>query len=323
MDTLISDLRDVGQKRMLDGKDSHAADVAEFLEFFRRDMRGLVRILSRKEGQMLYYRLLDPSTVAAPMFASFHSSVLMSGTLHPAEVYADIFGIPRESRMVGVYRSPFPEENRPVFVAEDVTTLYGQRNDAMYRRIAARIGEVCAEAPGNVACFFQSYGMLKSVMPHIKAGKGVIAESRELTKAERRQVIADLESERKEKGALMLAVMGGSMSEGIDYRDNLLDAVVVVGVPFAPPSLEQDQLVKYYDTVFGPGKGRDYGYNYPAMNRVLQAMGRCIRSETDRAAVVLLDKRFMHSSYRKYYPEDVRPRPAGDLGGNLRSFYRR
>jgi DNA excision repair protein ERCC-2 len=319
--TLIEQLRDIGVKRMADGKQSAAFEIAEFLDGYRQDLRGLVRIISRKDGMMLNYRLLDPSTVSGPLFASFHSSIVMSGTLHPTAMFADILGIPERSRMLGTYRSPFPEENRPVFVVDDVTTLFGQRNDAMYRTIADRISQACDEIPGNVAVFFQSYGMLKNITQFIRTAKEPISESRESTKAEKRELVTTLAKLKAGKGGMMLAVMGGSMSEGIDYRDNLLDSVIVVGVPFAPPSLEQDQLIRYFETKFGRDNGRDYGYTYPAMNRVLQSIGRCIRSETDRAAVILLDKRFMYPQYRRCFPRDVKLDSADDLTARLRKFY--
>ena len=322
LNTLIADLRELGQKRMAEGRDSHAYDVAEFLDYFRKEMTGLIRIISRKDGQLLYYRLLDPSTVAAPLFASFHSSILMSGTLYPAQVYADILGIPEKSRVLATYRSPFPEENRPIYVADDVTTLYGQRGDVMYRRIAARIDEACSAIPGNVAVFFQSYGMLKNIQPLLKSKKVHIAEARDSSKAEKQELIANLSHLKEANGGLMLAVMGGSLSEGIDYKDNLLDSVIVVGMPFAPPSLEQDQLIRYYDMKFGRDKGRDYGYTYPAMSKVLQAMGRCIRSESDRAAVILLDKRFLYPMYRKCFPGDVKFKSVDNLDTMLRAFYK-
>jgi DNA excision repair protein ERCC-2 len=323
LETLIAQLRDIGVKRMADGRQSMAFEIAEFLDGYRKNLRGLVRIISRKDGMMLNYRLLDPSTVAAPMFASFHSSIVMSGTLFPTSVYADILGIPESSRMLGTYKSPFPEENRPVFVVDDVTTLYDQRNDAMFRKIANHISAACDEIPGNVAVFFQSYGMLKNITQFIKTTKEPIAESRESTKAEKRELVTTLIRAKTGKGGLMLAVMGGSMSEGIDYRDNLLDSVIVVGVPFAPPSLEQDQLIRYYDTKFGQGNGRDYGYTYPAMNRVLQSIGRCIRSETDRAAVILLDKRFKYPMYQKCFPADVKLNTATNLKTSLKLFYKK
>jgi len=323
LDSFIGQLSDIGLKRMAEGRQSLAFEVAEFLNGYRQELRGIVRIISRKDGMMLNYRLLDPSSVTAPVFAGLHSSVIMSGTLFPAEVYADILGIPGKDRILGAYRSPFPEENRPVFLAGEVTTLYKERGDAMYRKIAAGINRASLEIPGNVAVFFQSYGMLKSISQFIDSPKRLMAESRESTKAEKRDLVTSLSKSKRGKGTMMLAVMGGSMSEGIDYRDNMLDAVIVVGVPYAPPSLEQDQLIKYYDEKFGPGKGRDYGYNYPAMNRVLQALGRCIRSETDRAAVILMDKRFEYPAYRRYFPQDVRLNKPKDLQASLRNFYKR
>ncbi len=322
VNSLIEQLKEIGTKRMADGKQSIAFEIAEFLENYRQDLRGLVRIMSRKDGMMLNYRLLDPSTVSAPIFGGFHSSVVMSGTLYPTEVYADILGIPNGSRMLGTYNSPFPEENRPIFVAGDVTTLYNERGDAMYKKIASRISEACSEIPGNVAVFFQSYGMLKSIGQFIDTPKETILEARDSTKAEKRDLVTTLVRLKAGGGCMMLAVMGGSMAEGIDYKDNLLDSVIVVGMPFAPPSLEQEQLIKYYDEKFGPGKGRDYGYTYPAINRVLQSVGRCIRSETDRAAVILMDRRFGNPSYRRYFPGDVKFKQADDLKANLRDFYR-
>ncbi|MDO9538249.1 MAG: helicase C-terminal domain-containing protein [Thermoplasmata archaeon] len=321
LETMMEKLRDTGMRRMADGRQSVAFDVYEFLAGYKQELKGLLRIISRKDGMMLNYRLLDPSVVATPVFDGFHSSIVMSGTLYPTLVYADILGIPVKKRMLKSYRSPFPEENRPVFVSEEVTTLYNQRSDAMYKKIASNISGACDLIPGNVAVFFQSYGMLKNIMQHIQVSKETIFESRDSTKAEKRGLITKLVRLKNMNGGIMLAVMGGSLSEGIDYKDNLLDAVIVVGVPFAPPSLEQDQLIYYYDMKFGPGKGRDYGYNYPAMNRVLQSIGRCIRSETDRAAVILLDKRFGYPNYKRYFPEDVKLRTGMNLKSSLRKFY--
>lgn len=100
----------------------------------------------------------------------------------------------------------------------------------------------------------------------------------------------------------MMAVQAGSFSEGLDYADNLLDAVIIVGLPLERPNLETQALIDYYDFKFE--RGWDFGYIYPAMNRALQAAGRCIRSETDRGAVILLDERFMWGNYRKCFPSD-------------------
>jgi len=111
----------------------------------------------------------------------------------------------------------------------------------------------------------------------------------------------------------MLAVMGGSLSEGVDYRDNLLSGVLVVGLPLAPPSLEVKALREHYRGKFGALLGDDYSYNYPAVNKVLQAAGRSIRSEQDRSVVVLMEERMKDPRYLKFLPPEMRPKRTGAL----------
>jgi len=105
-----------------------------------------------------------------------------------------------------------------------------------------------------------------------------------------------------EKGGILAGVQAGSFSEGVDYANNLLDAVIIVGLPLEIPNLEVKSLIEYYDFKFE--RGWDYGYIYPAMNRALQAAGRCIRSETDRGAIILMDERFRWQNYAKCFPKD-------------------
>ena len=90
----------------------------------------------------------------------------------------------------------------------------------------------------------------------------------------------------------------------MDFPGRMLDCVVVVGLPLEKPTLETEALINYYDFKFG--RGWDYGYIYPAMNRALQAAGRCIRSETDRGVIVLMDDRFNWRNYRKCFPRDMK-----------------
>ena len=106
----------------------------------------------------------------------------------------------------------------------------------------------------------------------------------------------------------------------MDYEDNLLDAVVVVGLPLSPPSVESEALRDYYARKFGSGKGHDYAYVFPAVNRVLQAAGRPIRSERDRAAIVLLEGRFLSPRYARCLPADFAPRPSPAPAREVHAF---
>ena len=45
-------------------------------------------------------------------------------------------------------------------------------------------------------------------------------------------------------------------------------------------------------------------YQYPGMNKVLQAAGRVIRTASDRGIIGLLDERFLRNDYRQLFPRE-------------------
>ncbi|MCK4475943.1 MAG: hypothetical protein KAU16_04375, partial [Methanophagales archaeon] len=109
---------------------------------------------------------------------------------------------------------------------------------------------------------------------------------------------------RDDNEGILLAVQGGSFSEGMDYESNTLKAIIVVGLPLSPPTLEVKTIEGYYAGKYGAEKGRLYGYLYPAITKVLQASGRGIRSEHDRCIIILMDYRFEKYPYKNCFPSD-------------------
>jgi DNA excision repair protein ERCC-2 len=79
-----------------------------------------------------------------------------------------------------------------------------------------------------------------------------------------------------------------------------LIGVVIVGVGMPQLGLERDLIKEYFDRDMGSGFA--YAYQYPGFNRVLQATGRVIRTETDRGIIVLIDERFTNAHYRHLFP---------------------
>ncbi|UCD92956.1 MAG: hypothetical protein JSV43_03315 [Methanobacteriota archaeon] len=121
----------------------------------------------------------------------------------------------------------------------------------------------------------------------------------------------------------MMAVLGGSLSEGVDFKNNLLHSVVIAGVPISPPSIENKALMDYYSEKFGREKGFEYSFIYPAINKVLQAAGRCIRSEKDKAVIFLMDQRYAQSRYSRCLPESFGFTVSSDVGGEVEKFFSR
>ncbi len=293
------------------GRSTHLGDLEVFLRRWRDQDEGILRLVTPGSEGKFVIRLMDPSVLSAPIFARAHASVLMSGTLHPAEMYADLLGIPADRRWIRAYGSPFPKENRLLLVHPITTTLYAKRSEEMHDLIAREVVAIAAVAKGNVAAFFPSYELLQEAEGRVRSArlaKKMLVEHSTWDKAKRDGALEALRLARGEGGAVLLGVQGGSLSEGVDYEGNLLQAVVVVGLPLSPPNLEVESLKDYYQRKFGFAKGYDYAYVFPAVNKVLQAAGRPIRSERDRAAIVLLEGRFLAQRYQRCLPAEFAPR---------------
>lgn len=105
-----------------------------------------------------------------------------------------------------------------------------------------------------------------------------------------------------------LCVMGGIFSEGIDLKKSRLIGAVIVGTGLPMVCTENELFKDYFDKE--KGCGYSYAYQYPGMNKVLQAAGRVIRTTEDIGSILLLDDRFLQSSYqalfpREWFPHDV------------------
>lgn len=313
LESFIEMLQDQSKKRKLPEEEDPVLMVADFLQRMLTMKSSHILYLSIPENRSieslrLAFRNLDPGEISGPVFKSCSSAILMSGTLSPPSMFGDILGMSRKRRIEKEYPSPFPTRNKLVLLDESVSTAYKKRNQAMYRTIGERIVSMAGCYPGNIAVFFPSYSLLFDVKEYLwGCPKRTIEEERSMSRTDKERIISELQRAKGMGGAVLLGVMGGSLSEGVDYRDNLLSGVLVVGLPLAPPSLEVKALRNYFRNKFGFQLGDDYSYNYPAMNKILQAAGRSIRSETDRAVVVLMEERLREKRYLKFLPEDLRP----------------
>jgi DNA excision repair protein ERCC-2 len=294
-------------------------DLARFLALWWAFGKGSARFV-RGAPAALHCRLLDPSLISSTVLEKVRCALLMSGTLHPPEMFAEMLGI-QERSACRRYPSPFPSENRLVLAVPGISSRFQQRSEGMYQSISRHLREICDHVPGNLAAFFPSYEFMSAVMFQLRdspPSKAVMADSKELSKNEREAMLLEM---RREGGRALFCSIGGSFTEGVDFYDNLLSAVVVVGLPLSPPSEELDALTSRLGERFGPSKARLYAQTYPAISKMLQASGRAIRSEKDRAAIVLLDERYLLPPVSTALPEDLRPTRSRELGKELDRFF--
>lgn len=260
-----------------------------------------------KEGKITSH-LLDPGIVSGKLFSSARGAILMSGTLYPPQMYSDILNLPKDKTTKSEYKSPFASERRPVLVATDVSTKYNERSELMWNKIRSHIQALIDGSNGHIAVFCPSYKLLDEILEEVYF-KGVkkVVESRDWSKNDIDKIVGMLRDERsKENRILLCGVFGARLSEGIDYSDGVLDAVVCIGIPNPPPSVLSSALKEYASDKFGKHNAWRYTVTQPAINSILQAMGRPIRSINDRALILLLDKRNRDQNYARCYPVNMK-----------------
>ena len=263
---------------------------------------------SREDGLTVKLFCTDPRRKIGECLEMGRSSVLFSATMLPIQYYKGLLGGKAEDYEVYA-ESVFDPDNRGIFIASDVTTRYRDRSEDEFLRTADHISRIVRPKKGNYMVFFPSYAYMYKVYEIYEAafltpGDELILQQENMTEEEKEEFLACLEAGQNDGSLIGFCVMGGMFSEGIDLKGDSLIGVVCVGPGIPGVDLERDILRQFYDGYDDSGMGYEYSYMYPGMNKVLQAAGRVIRTEEDRGIVVLLDKRFLSSGYKRLFPRE-------------------
>ncbi len=277
----------------------------DFLNVYE-ELDGHYRIYeeNREDGSFLVRLFcVDPSRLLSRCMDQGASTILFSATLLPVRYYKTLLSGNQEDYAVYV-NSPFPEENRLLMVAEDVSSRYTRRSPSEYRKVADYIRIVTESRPGNYMVFFPSYqymGEIEEILEEEPLKADLLVQGQGMGEAEKTEFLEEFEKERSHSLAAF-CVMGGVFSEGIDLKEERLIGVIVVGTGLPMVCVEQEVLKGYFDET--EEKGFDFSYQYPGMNKVLQAAGRVIRTPGDRGVILLLDDRFLRMDHLELFPRE-------------------
>lgn len=277
----------------------------DFLNVYE-ELDGHYRIYeeNREDGSFLVRLFcVDPSRLLSRCMDQGASTILFSATLLPVRYYKTLLSGNQEDYAVYV-NSPFPEENRLLMVAEDVSSRYTRRSPSEYRKVADYIRIVTQSRPGNYMVFFPSYqymGEIEEILEEEPLKADLLVQGQGMGEAEKTEFLEEFEKERSHSLAAF-CVMGGVFSEGIDLKEERLIGVIVVGTGLPMVCVEQEVLKGYFDET--EEKGFDFSYQYPGMNKVLQAAGRVIRTPGDRGVILLLDDRFLRRDHLELFPRE-------------------
>ncbi|MFI5446370.1 ATP-dependent DNA helicase [Polaromonas sp. UC242_47] len=274
----------------------------EVLHFSRMaDLLGdhsLFDITQGEGGALLCLRNVVPAPFLAPRFAAARSAALFSATLGPAPYYSDLLGLPDDTAWVDVV-SPFKAEQLSVQVVRDVSTRFRHRGHSLAPLVDLMARQYAA-APGNYLSFVSSFDYLQQLADLFKVRYPAIPVWEQSRGMEEGAKKAFLERFSPESQGIGFAVLGGAFAEGIDLPGKRLIGafIATLGLPQINPVNEQ--IRQRMETSFG--KGYDYTYLYPGLQKVVQAAGRVIRTESDQGVVYLVDDRYAQAQVRELFP---------------------
>ena len=269
------------------------------------DERFVTYIEIRGNDVIIKMFCLDPSFLLTECMKKGKAAVLFSATLSPMEYFVSVLGGDEKSYRIRL-ASPFPKENLCLMIDIKTSTKYRNR-EFTYNKISYAINSVINGKQGNYLIFFPSYQYMNEVYNRFKSINEeveIIIQNSGMTEEEK-ETFLDSFSENKKHTMIAFAVLGGMFGEGIDLTGDKLSGAVIVGVGLPQICLERNIIKDYFNA--SKGLGFEYAYVYPGMNKVMQAVGRVIRTENDRGAVLLIDERFSDNIYRKLFPQEWRP----------------
>ncbi len=243
---------------------------------------------------------LDAAPFLEDSLALGRAGILFSATLTPAEYFIRTLGGGEKAKAIGL-RSPFAPERLFLAAADTVSTKYADR-ERTREAVCRLIGAAVNAKAGNYLVFLPSYQYLRDVSDEfamIYPEIPLAVQESGMDEAAREAFLAQF-SAQQTKTLVGFCVLGGIFAEGIDLVGDRLIGIIIVGVGLPQIGPEQDALRDYYEATLGEGFA--YAYQYPGMNKVLQAAGRVIRTETDRGLVLLIDSRYRTARYRRLFP---------------------
>ncbi|KAG2469083.1 ERCC2 helicase, partial [Polypterus senegalus] len=263
---------------------------------------------------VLHFSCMDSSIAIKPVFERFQSVVITSGTLSPLDIYPkilDFHPVTMASFTMTLARTCLC----PLIVGRGndqvaISSKFETREDiAVIRNYGNLLSEMSAIVPDGIVAFFTSYQYMENIvaswyeqgiLENIQRNKLIFIETQDA--AETSMALEKYqEACENGRGAILLSVARGKVSEGIDFVHHFGRAVIMFGVPYV---YTQSRILKarleYLRDQFQI-RENDF-LTFDAMRHAAQCVGRVIRGKTDYGLMIFADKRYSRSDKRGKLP---------------------
>lgn len=295
--------------------------VASFATLVSTYEKGFLLILEPFEtdnatvpNPIFHFTCLDPSIAIKPVFERFSSVVITSGTISPLDMYPKMLQftpVVQESYQMTLTRNSF----LPLVITRGsdqvaISSRFEVRNDpAVVRNFGSILIEYSKIVPDGIVAFFPSYLYMESIVAAWN-DMGILNEVWKyklifVETPDANETSIALENYRRAcdngRGAVLLSVARGKVSEGIDFDHNYGRAVIMFGVPY---QYTESRILKarleYLRDTYRIKESEFLGFD--AMRNAAQCVGRVLRGKTDWGLMVFADKRFARADKRAKLP---------------------
>ncbi|KAJ8411228.1 hypothetical protein AAFF_G00172340 [Aldrovandia affinis] len=318
------------------------------------------RVVVQRQGLLaessVKFLLLNPAVHFASVLKECRAVIIAGGTMQPVADFKDQLllsagvSVDRITEFSCGHVIP-PENILPIVLCSGPSgqelefTFQKRDTPQMIDEMGRILSNLCNVVPGGVVCFFPSYEYERQVLAHweasgvvarLSAKKKIFQEPKKASQVE--QVLTEYSKcirryshvGGSQTGALLFSVVGGKMSEGINFSDELGRCIVMVGMPYPnikSPELQEKMayLDKNMPLVGGRSPGQALVENL-CMKAVNQSIGRAIRHRGDYACIVLLDRRYSRPATLRKLPDWIRTSTQvqpnfGAAFGSIRKFF--
>ncbi|XP_029378350.1 ATP-dependent DNA helicase DDX11 isoform X2 [Echeneis naucrates] len=318
------------------------------------------RVIVHKQGTLsegsVKFLLLNPAVHFAQVLKECRAVVIAGGTMQPVSDFKQelLFsaGVGEERITEFSCGHVIPPDNiLPLILCSGPSgqqldfTFQNRDSPQMMDETGRILSNICNVVPGGVVCFFPSYEYSRRIISHWEATgalarlankKKIFQEPKKANQVE--QVLNNFSHCIKRcgldsnglTGALLFSVVGGKMSEGINFSDDLGRCVVMVGMPY--PNIKSPELqekMSYLDKHLPHSGGRSPGQALVenlCMKAVNQSIGRAIRHRGDYSSIVLCDRRYSRPATLLKLPTWIKDRTStysnfGPAFAALRKFF--
>uniref|UniRef100_A0A8C4IKM8 ATP-dependent DNA helicase DDX11 n=1 Tax=Dicentrarchus labrax TaxID=13489 RepID=A0A8C4IKM8_DICLA len=296
------------------------------------------RVVVHRQESSVKFLLLNPAVHFAQVLKECRAVIIAGGTMQPVSDFKQelLFsaGVGEERITEFSCGHVIPPENiLPLVLCSGPSgqeldfTFQNRDSPRMMDETGRILSNICNVVPGGVVCFFPSYEYSRRIISHWEASgalarlankKKIFQEPKKANQVE--QVLSEFSRCIQRcavdsgglTGALLFSVVGGKMSEGINFSDDLGRCVVMVGMPY--PNIKSPELqekMAYLDKHLPHSGGRSPGQaliENLCMKAVNQSIGRAIRHRGDYSSMVLCDRRYSRPATLSKLPTWIKDR---------------